>query len=229
VNIAEQSPQTISPDAPTPEPTRQRFIRRWGFLVFLSSSHLWSKKCHTQANTSTILDQFCVTTSPLKHIFGVYDKHYMMLDASSTFNSLRSLQKVFSSRGLVNISANCSSERTRQRTMSPFATWIYYKFSSKNINKLSSIISSVTFFSFIAFISFPLFSFSLLLGWHLYGCFLGRSGLPVKYLWKSECIESWNFIKFVIVLFCHDIFNSKNTFFFLGRTTCLFLLLVSGT
>jgi hypothetical protein len=52
----------------------------------------------------------------------LYDKHYMMLDASSTFSSLRSLQKVFSSRGLVNISANCSSKRTPQRIMFPLAT-----------------------------------------------------------------------------------------------------------
>jgi hypothetical protein len=71
-NRKQLSAQTPSPDDPTLEPTGHRFIRRWQFDFGWTISHFWSVECHTQANTSTSLDQSWVTTSPLKHSFIKY-------------------------------------------------------------------------------------------------------------------------------------------------------------
>ena len=66
-----------------------------------------------------------VRQAPSMYIWNasIWQGNYMTLETSSTLSSLHNLQKVLSSRGFVKISANWSSKRIPQSSISFLATW----------------------------------------------------------------------------------------------------------
>ena len=78
-----------------------------GVLVQLEH-HTWTTKCIKEHDQG------------IKHMYAINQSKFR---ESKTFSSLRSLQKVFSSRGLVKISASWFSVLTWNTSISPFCWW----------------------------------------------------------------------------------------------------------